>query len=352
MKILFLYTELAEYFLSCVNELSQHADTEIHIVRWSVNKEAPFNFSFPDNVHVYERKEYDFNSLKNLALKISPDIIYVSGWIDKDYVRVCKQFRKSIPVLVGFDNQWKGTLKQHAATLVSRQVLLSIFTHCFVPGNRQIQFAKRLGFSEKNILTGLYTANVSLFSKYYEQFREEKEKYFPHRFIYVGRYLEFKGIEDLWQAFIQLQSESPSDWELWCLGTGAIKPIEYPKIKHFGFVQPKEMSKYIGEAGVFVLPSHFEPWGVVVQEFVAAGFPMICSDEVGAGDLFLSENKNGFKSKAGNIQSLKECMKRIIALSDTELVTMGDKSVELALQLTPQKWSDTLISVVKQYVRN
>ena len=125
--------------------------------------------------------------------------------------------------------------------------------------------------------------------------------------------------EELWQAFVELQTEQPNEWELWCLGIGDIKPIEHPKIKHFGFVQPKDLATYTSQTGVFVLPSRFEPWGVVVHEFAASGFPLLLSNQVGAKEQFLQETKNGFEFKSENVSGLKASISS--SLSTTILVT-------------------------------
>ncbi|MDQ3192093.1 MAG: glycosyltransferase, partial [Bacteroidota bacterium] len=132
------------------------------------------------------------------------------------------------------------------------------------------------------------------------------------------------------------------------LGVGQLKEQEviHPKIKHFGFIQPSEMQKYIAETGVFILPSHFEPWGVVVHEFAAAGFPLILSKEVGASEQFLKNDQNGFIFNGGNIVELKAAMQKVMNKKDTELIDMGQKSVELAKSITPEKWAKTLSSVL------
>ena len=212
-----------------------------------------------------------------------------------------------------------------------------------MPGASQQTYAKHLGFSDDRIFSGFYSADV----KHYranvspDKFKNVK------RFLYVGRYYDFKGITDLWSAFIQLNNEFPNEWELWCLGTGSIQPIIHPKIKHFGFVQPADMGKFISDTSIFILPSRFEPWGVVVHEFAAAGFPLICSSEVGAAEAFLENGKNGFLFEAGNISELKKCIKKIISLNENELLSMGNKSVELAQKITPEKWANTLMSIIK-----
>ena len=346
-KIVFLYTELATYFLACIEKLLQYPDVEVHIVRWPVNKEAPFNFYFSNNVKIYDRNDYSsIGQLQKLISTIAPSVIYTSGWIDKGYLKICKHYKNKIPVVVGLDTQWQGSIKQHILTLLSPFKILNYFTHCWVPGKLQYEYALRLGFKKEQILTGVYSCDFDLFHDQYLANKKSRQDQFPERFIYVGRYIEHKGITDLWQAFIELQNESPNDWELWCLGTGGIKPIEHQKIKHFGFVQPNELPKYIKETGVFVLPSHFEPWGVVVHEFAAAGFPIICSDQVGALTAFVEHNINGYVYEAGNTAELKNQLKKVMQLSDVELFEMGENSTKKAQKITPEIWSETLMKLI------
>jgi glycosyltransferase involved in cell wall biosynthesis len=204
-----------------------------------------------------------------------------------------------------------------------------------------------LGIKESKIKLGYYCADTNYFTNCYLDFKKSKNHSYPKRLLYVGRYYDFKGITDLWTAFIDLQIEQPNDWELWCLGTGDIKPIEHEKIKHFGFVQPNELSKFIEQCGAFVLPSRFEPWAVVVHEFAAAGMPLILSSEVGAKELFLKNEENGFEFDAGNISDLKEKLKKLFNLSNESLNLMNERSNMLSQQLTIEKWCSTALEIIK-----
>jgi glycosyltransferase involved in cell wall biosynthesis len=345
-KIVFLYTELATYFLACIEKLLKHENVEVHIIHWEINKEAPFHFSFPEGVCVYNRNAYPGKAIEHLVKKIGPSLIYVSGWVDKDYLKISKQFRKKIPVIVGFDNQWKGNLKQYIATLISPFRILNHFTHCWIPGKPQEEYALRLGFKKQNILTGFYSCDYDLFHLQYLENKKQKQNKFPKRFLYVGRYVEHKGIKDLWQAFSELKEAQPGDWELWCLGTGDVEPVIHPEIKHFGFVQPKDMPEFISQTGVFVLPSHFEPWGVVIHEFAAAGFPVICTDKAGAGTAFVQNNYNGYIYNSGDIEALKNALRTIIESDQDKLIQMCEKSVEKSKLITPDKWSEQLMSLL------
>ncbi|MBK9192930.1 MAG: hypothetical protein IPM77_16325 [Crocinitomicaceae bacterium] len=109
-KVVFLYTEIAGYFLSCVKELSVSAD--VLIVRWPVNSEAPFDLKGYPGLEIIDRTKIQESDLQKKVKDFNPDILVCSGWIDKGYLKIAKSFSKKIPVVVSLDNHWKGTLKQ------------------------------------------------------------------------------------------------------------------------------------------------------------------------------------------------------------------------------------------------
>jgi glycosyltransferase involved in cell wall biosynthesis len=348
MKFLFLYTEIAEYFLACCKELSNQG--EVHIIRWPINKEAPFQFRENQSLTIYSKSDYDPAQLKQLVANINPDVIICSGWIDKDYLKITKPYFKKIPTIMTCDTHWNGNFKQRLATVISRFTLLNIFSHAWVPGQIQKQYVLNLGFKEQNIQTSFYSCDLDYFESIYQSQKSQKQAQFPKRFLYVGRYYDFKGIKELWQAFIELQTEQPNEWELWCLGIGDIEPVDHPKIKHFGFVQPKDLATYTSQTGVFVLPSRFEPWGVVVHEFSASGFPLLLSDAVGSKELFLQETKNGFTFKAQDVSNLKQVLKNIVNTSDENLQAMSVFSNKLAQSVSPKKWAENLLKMANSNV--
>lgn len=343
MTVLFLYTELADYFLKCCEELSGSA--QVHIIRWPVNKEAPFDFKYSERIKIYDKNKYGFNELSTLIKQIDPGIIICSGWIDKDYLRLTRKYFGRMPTVLTCDTHWTGSLKQHLATVLSRFFLLNTFSHAWVPGEIQSLYTRKLGFKKEKIRKGFYCCDLQKFNSIYNSQIKNKEINFPKRFLYVGRYYEFKGIKDLWDAFIALQNEEASEWELWCLGTGSLSPAEHPKIRHFGFVQPKDLEPLLEQTGVFILPSRFEPWGVVVQEYASAGFPLLISDKVGAKEVFLNEGENGFTFPSQNVAELKKELKKIMDLESKELILMANASHELAQQISPQKWTNTVAEI-------
>lgn len=343
MKILVLYEELALYLINGFNELAAKSDCEILIISKKINTVAPFKFDkVHKNIAIKEREGFSEHELKELTQNFKPGFVFLGGWIHKPYLKIIKSLK--VKTVIAFDNQWQGNLRQVLGSVYFRLTLKKYIHHAFVPGSQQAEFAAKLDFKENEITKGLYCCDFNLFSSYAKL---KTEVSIPKRFLFVGRYAKEKGIEDLWKAFIEILNESPSEWELWCLGKGEIQPVQHPKIKHFGFLQPSEMVDIIKNTGVFVLPSSFEPWGVVVHEYASAGFPLLCSDKVGANDMFLSDNINGFVFNSGNISQLKEKLNKFTLMPTNELAGMARKSSELASGLTPEIWADKLMKIIR-----
>jgi glycosyltransferase involved in cell wall biosynthesis len=350
-RCLFLFTELAGYILACMKELAARGDVEVHVVRWPVNAVAPFKFSLEgENFHCYERKELDDDQLLLFAKQLQPDIIFCSGWIDKGYLKVCREFKGKVKTVLTFDNPWRNTIRQNIAAIVGHFFVKRYYTHCWVSGDPQRVYARKLGFKDTLIEDGFYSCDYNLFHKLYLEFRAAKAAHFPKRILFVGRYTRLKGVRELWQAFVKFQEQTPSEWELWCLGKGELDPEfpVHPKIKNFGFVQPGELRKFIAETGIFILPAHYEHWGVVVHEYAASGFPLICSSTTSAATTFLRDGENGFVHEPYSVEALIEVFKKLNLTSSERLVSMGDRSAALAAAITPDTW----ITTVKNYLSN
>jgi glycosyltransferase involved in cell wall biosynthesis len=343
VKVLFLYTELARYTVACFRKLVD-CGAKLLVLRYQINPEAPFVFEDTPGITYLNYDSSDNEKLKGIIFDFSPDLVFCSGWKNTFYVRIAKiYFSKKIPVVLCFDNKWEGSFRQYLGIFYYRIYFSGCFSHAWVPGARQREFALRLGFKSVNIQTDFYSADSDYFNKIYDDRKDIGNTEFPKRFIFIGRYLSLKGIEDLWKSFFIFSEKFP-DWELWCFGTGEILPVQHPKIKHFGFMQPEDLYSFLLPGGVFILPSRIEPWGVIVHEMACAGFPLLLSDEVGASDLFLSHNKNGYLFKANNVQSCIAEMANIAKLTSSQLFQMAKISNRKASCISPDKWAVNALS--------
>ncbi len=343
-NIVFLYTEMAGYFLACLEALADQLDGDILVFHWPVNKEAPFEFQKVPKTRFVDRQTVTDDQILAQIERFQPSIIVSSGWMDKGYMNVLKRFDKVQHRVVALDNHWRGGLRQQAARIASPFVLKQRFNCAWVPGTPQRTFARKLGFDK--ILDGFYCADTSIYQSYYKEYSNKKATAMPKRFLYVGRYVEHKGIFEMWEAFKNV-SDNFKEWELWCVGTGDQydKRTEHPRIRHFGFKQPHELGALIEQTSVFIMPSKFEPWGVVAQEFAAAGMVLALSDQVGAGTKFLDEGVNGRAFKAGSVSELQNVMMDMMKRSQTELVEMADASARIGASHSPYQWAETLLSL-------
>lgn len=352
MKILVLYMELAGYFVSCLEKYLETYGGEIHVVRYPVAKIAPFRFSSVEGLIYYERKEYEDAALIKLARDLKPDLVYINGWIDKTYKKLGRIFKQEgLPVINAMDNQWKGTLRQKVAALAAPVLIRPYYTHFWVSGVYQYEFARRMGYPRERIHLGMYSADTDLFGAVYEEAMAAKAVQYPHRMLYVGRVMEHKGIPELLESFLELLDEEGHDWELWLAGSGPLKETapKHERIRFLPFIQPDELPRIALETGALVMPSREEPWGVVLHEFAAAGLPAIASTEVGAMTAFLRDGYNGYVHEAGQKSSLKAALKTLMARPDGELLEMGRRSRELSLQISPAIWASTLHQIKQRF---
>ncbi len=341
--VVFLYSEMAGYFQSCVKALAK-AGVQVTVFHWPVNPEAPFKFDQIDGVEFKDRSQFDTAALTKAVQALQPKAIVTSGWMDKGYTKVVSSFKKRIPTLLIIDNHWTGSLKLKTLCALSSVKVRDKFTHSWVAGEPQAVYAYKLGFKNSEILKGFYSADIALFNSFYPKKKELIGQSFPKVFVYVGRYVRHKGIFEMWEAFSEANKAHGEEWQLWCLGTGDEyeNRVESANIKHFGFVQPSEMEEIVSKAGVFVLPSKFEPWGVVVHEFAAAGFPLLLSKAVGASSHFLESGKNGMEFDISDLDAFKASFSYFMRLSNGELSQMSERSHDRGQSISPQKWVDTL----------
>lgn len=337
------------YTMATIRVLAERG-CEVHVVHWDDKKLTPYKAPRLPNVSMYNRSELSVEQMKHLVRSISPALTVVSGWMDKGYMSIARMLRtEGRQVVVGFDDQWHGTFRQHLASVLCRFGYLSQFySHAWVAGMDQFEYARRLGFDKVNIVYDLYCADLNIFNMAYEQSIYNKKNSYPHRFLFVGRFEEIKGLDVLLQAW-RLLGEKVSDWELHLVGNGSLKSqLEVTTgVVIKDFMQPDELIKEVAGAGCFLLPSRGEPWGVVVHEFAAAGLPLVVSDTVAAASVFLISGFNGYTFKVNDPKNLASKMLKIISMTDDELNAMAVSSHALSQRITPATSAANLLALVK-----
>ena len=345
-RVLFLYSRVSGYFLRCVEELTARG-CAVTLINWPTHQEAPFKIPLPNGCTAFRRDELSKQHLIKIARNFEPDLIFVSGWMDSEYLSCIRLLKPKIPVVLMMDTKWRGTLKQQCNKLVSKLGLgpSQLFTHAWVAGTLQAEYALKLGIPLKRIKTGVYCADTNNFKNIFTRRDVSKTR---RQFLYVGRYVQRKGLDELWKAFTNFQKQMP-EWELHCVGTGNDwEQRSCAKgIVHHGFQQPSQLEPILQHSAAFVMPSRFEAWGVALQEMAIAGLPLIASSEVGASEQFLVDNKNGFLTVPRSISSIEKALHRFSELSSSEVKRMGKHSHDLGISYTPKLWAENALSFLQ-----
>jgi glycosyltransferase involved in cell wall biosynthesis len=169
----------------------------------------------------------------------------------------------------------------------------------------------------------------------------------PH-FLFVGRYVVEKGIDTLLEAYRSYREQVTDPWGLRCAGAGPLRELlKGSGVDDLGFVQPDELPSIMAAAAAFVLPSRFEPWGVVAHEAAASGLPLILSDACGAGVHLLRPLHNGYSVAAGSVVELVRAMVAMHGLLPSQRRNFGHASWELSKQYTPERWAAVLTECLR-----
>ncbi|MDB4273904.1 glycosyltransferase [Algibacter sp.] len=343
MKILILYTRLTGYWMACMRYDHQLKGNEFLVIRKAPSAEAPFKIASEPGINILDGDALSSAELLVLAKEFQPDVLYLSGWTDTRYLKLALHYKTlGLPVITGMDNQWLGNVRQRIGVLLSKWRVLKYFTHIWVPGKPQYYFARKLGFSPKNILTGLYCADETIFKNIEQATHNNK-------MVFVGRLVEHKGLKVLFKVLEQLIKADTLNIDVHIIGSGPLERLipVHKKIKHTPFVEPDDIPALLENGGTFLLPSLYEAWGVVIHEATLAGMPILTTHQTGAGTELVIHGFNGYVYNALDAQALRKYINHISTLTTEDYLKMSGNSKTLASKINFSQWSAMLNSIIK-----
>jgi len=173
-------------------------------------------------------------------------------------------------------------------------------------------------------------------------------------FVAVGRMLPLKNIDGLVRAYAAYRWQTDTPWRLLLVGDGpdrdrierivAEEAIEGVTV--CGFRTADEVAAYLGRANALVHPSHKDTWGLVVNEAMAAGLPVVVSRQSGCWMDLVDEGRNGFTFPSDDLTLLTRHLLSISA-SDTDRTAMGARSQEIVARYTPTFFAEQLLAAVR-----
>lgn len=156
--------------------------------------------------------------------------------------------------------------------------------------------------------------------------------------LYASKLQTRKRCIDLVEAFLQVEKSSPrerapyllivGDGEERCALESRAREAKHGSIRFLGFRNQSQMPRFYDLCNVFALVSVHEPWGLVVNEVMNAGRPVIVSDQVGCHGNLVQQGVNGYVVKAYDTQGLADSLRSVLGTEET-WQTMGAKSREI-----------------------
>jgi glycosyltransferase involved in cell wall biosynthesis len=272
-----------------------------------------------------------------------PDVYVQSGWGCRPFVSLGKEVKKSGGKVIGLcDNNYRGDFRQYVGAVYFRLAYRRVFDVMFVPG----QSAKRLitfyGMPSTNVTCGMYGADSALF------WQGPPLGTRPKEFLFVGQFVERKGVDILCRAFSRIHENHP-DWSLRLCGSGPLREqfIGLPGVTVEGFVQPEQLSEVYHRARFLVLPSLQENWGLVVHEAALCGCALLLSHAVGSAQ-DLGSSENAILYKAGSESALYRAMTDAIEWDDARYQEAQHVSCERSMKFGPNRFASSLNDLISK----
>lgn len=288
--------------------------------------------------------------------ELQPDAIAINGYGIADG-RACLLWcqRNQRPAIL-MSESWSGDAPRSAWREWLKSWIIRQFDAALVGGSRQAEYIESLGIPRGRIFTGYDVIDNDYFAAGARAARENAD---PLRaklglpdnyFLSCGRFVPEKNLGRLLEAYAEYHRELGADaYDLVLCGDGPERPsLEvlarkwglHDQVRFVGFVQYADMPALYGLARALVHVSLVEPWGLVVNEAMAAGLPVLVSECCGCASDLVREGVNGFTFPARQSEAIARALAR--ATREADLKSMGIASESMIASWSPTVFAERL----------
>jgi glycosyltransferase involved in cell wall biosynthesis len=343
-KILFCWSDVSGYMVACWKALDKIPSVDLHIIAFGKSDETSFDANVTHGLKIHRVPRFpEKKQVEVIVISLEPDIIVLCGWFIPAYKALAynNNYRRRPKFILAMDTPWAGTSRQHVALWVLRPFIARMDA-VLSSGERSYQYASRL--KARKIFKFQYGVDTDFLGQAHTIRRSGQ---WPRRFLFVGRYAPEKGIAELMAAYDQYRSKVKDPWELHTCGQGPLKHLfETTGVVDHGFVQPESMVTNWASAGCLVLPSHFDPWPLIVVEACAAGLPVIVTHASGSQVETVKMYYNGLVINAADIGELTKALLWMHEHHEAELSEMGQRSLLQAQPYSAQLWAKKILALI------
>lgn len=329
-RTLMVYVEPTTYIVDLIRAIRAAGAEQADVVFIAENVSQKWNVPLQDVPHEV-LPAGRLLALRALYRKLRGgryDVLHLAGWGHPQLlIALVVGWCLRIPVTMETDTPlpyrlsgWKRLIKEATYPWLFR------IPARFLPGGaRQAAYLKHYAVEDRRINIAYMTVDIAAIAAHKEAasattLRELRAAQdidpVATVFLYVGRMEPHKGIRELIQAVGLLASEP--HFALLLVGEGSLSAevaaaaAKDARIRHLGRLSGTDLLSAYTMAEVFVLPSNFEPWGLVVNEAMAAGLPVIATDRVGCIDDLVRVGVTGVVVPAECPDALADAMREFI----------------------------------------
>ena len=292
---------------------------------------------------------FHFNpGLTRYLRRLPWDVLINTGWSSWSHwvaFRECRRQRKPHVLWSGSTEHEVSWRRRLTAPLVRHMVRQSDGWASY--GSASARYLQQMGARGPVRLAFHCTDNARFLRRYHEALpgRDERLRSLglagKRVVLFVGRLVQRKGAEELLQAFLRLANQHP-DAALLIVGDGPMRSrleaarSQAPgRIVLAGAAKFDDLAAWYQLGDVFVVPSHEEVWGLVINEACLAGLPVIATSCCGAAEDLVEEAVNGHLVPPGDIDALTRALDNLLA--DPERArNMGEQSRRLVAKCSPE----------------
>jgi glycosyltransferase involved in cell wall biosynthesis len=290
-----------------------------------------------------------------------PHVVLITGYYYAAMRAAARWAQRNarISIFLG-DSQWVDRRRLGLKEKVKGWWVRRHYDAAFVAGERTAAYLTRLGFPRERIWTGYDVVDNQAFAAGAADARSKADMLrtrlgLPERyFLFVGRFAPEKNLPRLLEAYARYrQAEERRAWGLVLVGSGPQEPAlraqaeELRDVVFAGFQQMDAVQAYYGLASCLVLPSVSETWGLVVNEAMAAGLPVLVSHRCGCVPELVRPGLNGYACDPFDLDIMARLM-GILSSETADVNTMGEASRRIVASYTPETWAQTLADCIER----
>ncbi len=294
--------------------------------------------------------------------RIDPDAVATNSYFLPDTrsaLRWCRRNRRVAVTMIDSkeDDAIRKPWRERLKSIIVRQ-----YDAALVAGAPHRSYMKKMGIPETNIFDGLDVVDNEFFAARAAEARANPEafKHLPalldegDYFLASNRFIPRKNLELLLSAYASYRKRAEKPWRLVMLGDGRLREalerqVEGEGIEGVSFVGMKtidEVAAYYAYAGAFVHTALVDQWGLVVNEAMATGLPVIVSSGSGCSMDLVDPPKNGYVFESTDEDALVEAMLRISA-AETNRAAMREESLRIIAKWAPDRFASGLFKAVE-----